>query len=127
MLGLLQGDGLEAVFGHAQQSGVRIGHQDRRMGRHDDLADAGLVHAAQQLEKVDLTRRRERRLGLVEDEDALAAATLVEEAQKALAMRVGEEIRRRRSAWIVKRRLIEIAGDRKEAFGTEEPAIGDLR
>ena len=53
------------------------------------------VHPPQQLQEFDLARRRQRQFRLVEDEDALALAALLEEAQKALAMRVREEIGRR--------------------------------
>jgi hypothetical protein len=46
MVGLLDGHRLKPVFREAQQAGVGIGHQERRMGRHDDLADGRLLHPA---------------------------------------------------------------------------------
>jgi hypothetical protein len=81
------------------------------MGCHDDLADAGLVHAPQQLEKLDLPGRRQRRFRLVEDEDALTPTALVEEAQEAFAVRMREEVGRGRQRRIFKRRAVEIARD----------------
>jgi hypothetical protein len=71
-------------------------------------------------------RRGERRFRLVEDEQALALAALLEEAQKALAMRMGEKIRRRAAEGFA-RGLVEIARDREETFRPEEPTLCDLR
>jgi hypothetical protein len=60
-----------------------------------------------------------RRFGLVEQEDARAAATLLEEAQKALPMRIGQEIR-------AASHFLQIARDLEKAFGPEEPTLADL-
>lgn len=46
------------------------------MGRHDHLADARLVHAPQEFEKLDLPRWRQCRLGFIENVKALPTATL---------------------------------------------------
>jgi hypothetical protein len=61
MLGLLDGHGIEPVFGQAEQAGAGIGHQDRGERRHDHLAEAEPDHAAQQLEELDLAGWRQRR------------------------------------------------------------------
>ena len=71
------------------------GHQQRRARGHDDLAMPRPVHHLQQFQELDLARRRQRRLRLVEDEDALALAALFEEAEKTLAVGMREEVRRR--------------------------------
>jgi len=91
------------------------------MRGHDDLANRGLLHPAHQLEEFHLARRRQRRFRFVEDEDALALATLLEEPHKAFAVRMGEEIRRRAAS------PVEISRDGEETLGPEEPAVGDLR
>ena len=69
--------------------------------------------------------------GLVENEDALALAALLEEPQEAFAVGVGEKVGRRRAALrvavVVERDLVQVARHREEAFGSKEPAIGDLR
>ena len=92
------------------------------MGGHDHLADAGLVHAAQQLQELELAGRRQRRFRLVEDEEALPPAALLEEAQEAFAVRMGQEVGRRPPSDSL-RRLVEIARDGEEALGAEEPAL----
>src|SRR5579862_9918417 len=51
----------------------------------------------------------------------------LKEAKKAFAMGVREEVRRRWSEGIVKRRLYQISRHREKALRTKEPAIGDLR
>lgn len=122
MPGLLDRHRIEPVSGQAEQAGAGIGHQDRGVRRHDHLALAEPVHAAQQLEERDLAGRRQRRFRLIEDEDAAALAALLEEAQKTLAMRMGEEIGAVRAA-----DGVEIARHREEALGPEEPAISDFR
>lgn len=122
MPGLLDRHRIEPVFAQGQQAGAGIGHQDRGVRRHDHLALAEPVHAAQQLEEFDLAGRRQRRFRLVEDEDAAPLAAFLEDAQKTLAMRMGEEIGAVRAA-----DAVEIARHREEALGPEEPAIGDFR
>jgi len=82
VVGLLDGDRLEPGFRQPQQARVRVRHQHWRMRGHDDLADRGLLHPAQQFQEFDLARRRQRGFRLVEDEDALPLATLLEEAQR---------------------------------------------
>ena len=64
------------------------------MRGHDDLAIAGVIHPTHQLQEFDLARRRQRGFRFVEDEDALPLATLFEEAQKTLAVRMRAEVRR---------------------------------
>src|ERR1019366_7424069 len=96
------------------------------MRGHDDLAILRMIHPPHQFQKFDLARWRQRRFRLVEDEDALPLATLFEEAQKALAMRMGEEVWRRTAAEGFASHFVEISGDRKETLGPEEPPIGDF-
>src|SRR3984885_6002307 len=95
------------------------------MRGHHDLADRGLLHPPHQFQELHLARRRQRRFRFVENENALPLATLLEEAQKALAVRMREEVWPSRAN--VVRGLVEISGDRKETFGPEEPAVGNLR
>ena len=64
------------------------------MRGHDDLAIAGVIHPAHQLQELHLARGRQCGFRFVEDEDALPLATLFEEAQKTLAVRMREEVRR---------------------------------
>lgn len=64
---------------------------------------------------------------LVEDEDALPLATFLEEAQKTFAVRVGQEVGRRRTERIVQGGPIEISRNREKTLGAKEPAVGDLR
>lgn len=92
---------------------------------HDDLANPGFVHALEQLEELDLPRRRQGRFRLVEDEYALPLASLIEEPQKTLAVRMRKKIQRLRAG--IERGCVEVTRHGKEAFGAEEPAIGDLR
>jgi hypothetical protein len=94
---------------------------------HHDLAYRGLLHPPHQLQEFHLARGRQRRFRLVEDEDALALAALLEEAQKTFAVGMREEVRRWSSKWVVPGRMIQVSRDREETFGAEEPAIGDLR
>ena len=61
----------------------------------------------------------------VKNKDALAPAALLEEPQKAFAVRMREEIRR--GGADIKGRGIEVARDRKETFRAKEPATGDFR
>jgi hypothetical protein len=82
VLRILDRHRIEAVFRQPQQGRAQIGHQHRGVRRHHDLADAGAVYAAQELQELDLARRRQRGFRLVEDEDALAPAALLEETQK---------------------------------------------
>ena len=89
----------------------------------------GAVHATQQLQKFDLARRRRSQFRFVEDENALPLATLLEEAQKTFAVRVGEEIRRcsatnARNGFGID--LIQVSRDREKTLRPEEPAVGDL-
>ena len=67
------------------------------MRGHDHLDDPGLVHPAEELQELDLPRRRQRRLRLVEDEKPLPPAALLEEAEEALAVGVRQVVRRRTS------------------------------
>ena len=53
---------------------------------------ADILHPPHQLQELDLARGRQRGFRFVEDEDALALAALFEEAQKAFAMGMGEEV-----------------------------------
>jgi len=77
--------------------------------------------------KRDLTRGRQRGFWFVEDEDALALAAFLEEAQKAFAVRMGEEVGGGPSSqWIFLGHLVQVSGDREKAFGAEKPAIGDF-
>src|SRR5450631_4926174 len=92
------------------------------MRGHDDLANRGLFHSTHQLQELDLAGRRQCGFRLVKDENALPLATLFEEAQKTFAVRMREEVRRRTAT--VARGLVEISGDRKEALGAKEPAVG---
>lgn len=71
MIRLLDRGGFQAGFGQPQQPRIRIRHQDWGVRGHDALADLGLIHAAHELQKFDLTRRKQRRFRLVEDKDAL--------------------------------------------------------
>jgi hypothetical protein len=56
------------------------------MRGHDDLADPGVIHAPQKLQKLNLPRRRQRRLWFVENKNALILATLFKKSQKPLAV-----------------------------------------
>ena len=71
-----------------------------------------------------MTGRRQRGLRFVENEDALAAATLLKKAEKSFAVRVREKVGRRRV--YIKSRSIQIARHGEKAFCTEEPTVGDL-
>src|SRR5829696_3448367 len=93
------------------------------MRGHDDLAMADLLHPPHQLQKFDLARRRQRGFRFVEDEDALSLTALLEEAQKAFAIGMREEVRRRRPEWVVQRRLVQIPCNREEALRAEEPTV----
>src|SRR5579862_1590287 len=117
MIRFADADGLKSVFGKSQQLGRRVSHEHGRVGGHDDLTNPGFVHAPEQLEKLDLPRRRQRRFRLVEDEYALTLAALIEETQETLAMRMGKKIRRLPAG--IERGCIEVARHRKEAFGAE--------
>ena len=100
------------------------------MRGHHDLADRGLLHPLHQFQKFKLARRRQRRFRLVEDEDALAFATVFEELQKALAMRVREIVRRntwRHAGDHFGIDLVLVSRDREKTLGAEEPAVVDLR
>src|SRR5580704_13933655 len=90
-------DWLEPVFGKPQQLRRRISHEHGRVRGHDDLANPGFVHALEQLEELDLPRRRQRRFRLIEDEYALPLAAFIEETQKTLAVRMRKKIRRLRA------------------------------
>src|SRR6476469_55149 len=94
------------------------------MRGHDDLALLRHLHTAHQLQEFNLTSRRARGFRLVENEDALLLTTLFKERQKAFAMRMREEVRRSLASFA--RRIIKIAGNREEALGPKEPAVGDL-
>src|SRR5882672_12949728 len=97
---------------------------------HDDLAIAGVIHPAHQLQEFDLTRGRQCRFGFVEDEDALLLTALLEEAQKTLAVRMREKVRRgtRGNAGnIFEIDLVLVSRNREEALGTKEPSVGNLR
>src|SRR3569833_3416013 len=52
MIGVLHAHRLKPVFRQAQQGRIGIGHQDRRMASHDDLAMAGLIHSTHQLQNL---------------------------------------------------------------------------
>src|SRR5258708_22482358 len=95
------------------------------MRGHDDLANRRLLHPPQQLQKFHLARRRQRGFRFVEDEDALLLATLLEEAQKAFAMGMREEVWPALADFA--RRIVEISCDRKETLCPEEPAVGNFR
>src|SRR3954468_11612662 len=95
------------------------------MGRHDHLRGARLVHAPQHLQQFDLARRRKRALGLVENIDALPAAALLEEVDKAFAMRPGQKVGRYSAGF--PGRLVEVTGNGIEGFGAEEPTGSNLR
>ena len=69
-------------------------------------------------------RRRQRRFRLVENEDALPLAAFLEEPQKALAVGMREEVRRRLAC--ITCRTVEISCDGEETLGPEEPTVGDL-
>src|ERR1700676_979699 len=100
------------------------------MRGHDDLAIAGVIHPSHQLQKFDLARGRQCRFRFVEDEDALPLATLFEEAQKTLAVRMREKVRRgtRGNAGnIFEIDLVLVSRNREEALGAKEPSVGDLR
>src|SRR5882724_6370519 len=130
VIGLFDGHGLQAMLGQSQQARVRVRHQHWRMRGHDDLADRGLLHPPQQFQELNLARGRQRRFRLVEDEDALALAALLEEAQKTFAVGMREKVGRRAGAEVGKLfpvDLVEISRDRKEALGAKEPSVGDLR
>ena len=88
------------------------------MRGHDDLADSGMVHAPEQFQKFDLPRWGQRRFRFIKDEDALPLAAFLEETQKALAVGMREEIRRR-TAKRFACGLIEISRDREKTLGPE--------
>src|SRR6266851_1617494 len=100
------------------------------MRGQDDLAIAGNIHPSHQLQKFDLTRRRQRRFRVVEDEDALLPAALLEESQKTLAVGMREEVRRGaggNARNIFEIDLVLVSRNREEALRAKEPAVGDLR
>jgi len=124
MIRLLQPHRLQAVFRQPQQLRIGIGHQHGRMGRHDHLAVADIIHPPHQLQELDLARRRQSRFRLVEDEDALALAALVEEAQKAFAVGMREEIRRWSSEGIVRAALSRYrATEKKLSARKNQPLV----
>ena len=91
------------------------------MRRHDHLADGRALHRAQQFQKLDLPRWRQCRFRLVENEEALALASLLEEPHEALAVRMRQEVGRGTAGGV------EIARHGEKTFGAEEPAVGDFR
>lgn len=93
--GFLDLYGIEPVFRQLQKPRAGIGHKNRRMGCHDDLGKTQAIHLTKQLQELDLTRRRQSGFRFVEHEQALPDATLFEEAQEALTMRMREEVWRR--------------------------------
>src|SRR3954447_4917919 len=118
---------LQSVLRQPQQRGIWVSHQHRRVGGHDDLAMADVFHPPHQLQERDLARGRQRGFRFVEDEDALALAAFLEEAQKAFAVGMGEEVGRWASShWIFLGHLVQVSGDREKAFGAEKPAISDF-
>ena len=98
MIGLFERYRLEPVLRQAQQRRAGIRHQHWRMRGHDDLAMADVFHLPHQFQQFDLARGRQGGFRFVEDEDALPLAAFVEEAQKTLAVGMGEKVRRRAAA-----------------------------
>src|SRR3977135_1310801 len=100
------------------------------MRGHDDLAIAGVIHAPHQLQELHLARGRQCGFRFVKDEDALLLTTLLEEAQKTLAVRMREKVRRDTSGNagnIFEIALVLVSRNREEALGAKEPSVGDLR
>ena len=83
MFGVFNTNRFETLFRDLQQLRLRISHQERRMGRHNHLANRRTLHRTQQLQKLDLAGRRQSGFRLIKDEDALAPTAFGEEAQKA--------------------------------------------
>ena len=61
--------------------------------RYHDLADAGVVHAAQQFEELDLARRRQRQLRLIKDEKCPGAGSVPRRSAESLRRGNGRENR----------------------------------
>ena len=114
----------DAVAGDLMDLRAGDGHQEGRMGGHDDLS-AGLgCDAGQEAQEVELAAGGEGAFGLVEEIEALLGPALGEGAGEALAVAVGEDVGGDLAG--VKGGLIDIAGDGEEGLGAEEPALGDL-
>lgn len=75
--------------------------------------------------KFDLARRRQRRFRLVEDENALALAALLEEAQESFAVGMRQEIGADLPG--ITCGLVEISRHREKTLGAKKPAIRDFR
>src|ERR1043166_7373241 len=77
----------------------------------------------EQVEEPDLARRRQRGFRLVEDEDALPLAALLEEAHETFAVGVREEVGPKVPH--ILRGFIQITRHREKTLGAEEPTLGD--
>lgn len=60
MIGILKRDRLQAKAVYLPQSCIGQGHQDRRVGRHNDLGFSVPLHSPEDLEEVELPGWRKR-------------------------------------------------------------------
>ena len=81
------GDGRDRHLVEGQDRRAREGHQDRRVGHDDALCASLLDDLAEHRQERELTQRRERRLGLVEEVQAVRDESGLEEVEESLAVR----------------------------------------
>ncbi len=124
VFGLAQFCVCQTTMAYLQKTGAGDSHEDRRVGRHDDLGCARNLDGMQKAKEVNLPFRRKRTFRFIQQIQSLSRKALFEETNKALAMAKGQEVRR--CGIGIACGFIKVTRDGEEGFGPKEPACGDL-
>src|SRR5581483_221716 len=121
VLGRFVGDLLDPVARQMENRRLGVSHDDRRVRRDEELRAAPPHVLVDEREERELSLRRERGLGLVEDVEPLAAAAIVREREEALAVRLLVE--RLAAVSAADAQVLDLGRDVEEALGAEEVSV----